>query len=274
MARSQTNSGVDLHLELSGPGLRAGLTDALREAVRSGRLAPGSRLPASRTLAADLGIARSTVTECYAELVAEGWLTAQQGSGTRVAERAAPRRTDRAGRAEPAPLPRTACCPARRTSRSFLAPSGSPRLAAFWQWHRRTPSATATRSAGSNCARHSPTICRGSAAWMPTRSGSSICSGFHHGLTLIARALKARGARAVAVEAYGLDLYRALLTDAGLRIPPLGVDEHGARIDELASLGGVGCRPVDACPSVPDRGRAVARNGERPRSTGHAPPAG
>src|SRR6195952_3586290 len=92
MARSQTNSGVDLHLELGGTRLRAGLTDALREAVRSGRLAPGTRLPASRTLATDLGIARSTVTECYAELVAEGLLTAQQGSGTRVAERAVPRR--------------------------------------------------------------------------------------------------------------------------------------------------------------------------------------
>ena len=67
-----------------------------------------------------------------------------------------------------------------------------------------------------------------------------ICSGFHHGLTLIARALKARGARAVAVEAYGLDLYRALLTDAGLSIPPLPVDEHGARTDDLAGLSGVG----------------------------------
>ena len=67
-----------------------------------------------------------------------------------------------------------------------------------------------------------------------------ICSGFHHGLTLTARALKARGPRAVAVEAYGLDLYRALLTDAGLRIPPLLVDEHGARTDDLASLTGVG----------------------------------
>ncbi|RST00691.1 GntR family transcriptional regulator, partial [Streptomyces sp. WAC05950] len=86
--------GADLHLDLSaGRGLRAGLTEALREAARSGRLAAGTRLPSSRTLAADLGIARNTVAEAYAELVAEGWLTARQGSGTRVAERARPRRT-------------------------------------------------------------------------------------------------------------------------------------------------------------------------------------
>src|SRR5580698_3749724 len=78
--------GLDLHLELSGPKLRAGLEDALREAVQTGRLAAGTRLPASRTLAADLGVARNTVADAYGQLVAEGWLTARQGSGTHVAE--------------------------------------------------------------------------------------------------------------------------------------------------------------------------------------------
>ncbi|MBO7938916.1 winged helix-turn-helix transcriptional regulator, partial [Streptomyces sp. S9] len=77
--------GVDLHLEPSGPGVRRGLTDALREAVRGGRLAPGTRLPSSRSLAADLALARNTVAAAYSDLVAEGWLTARQGSGTRVA---------------------------------------------------------------------------------------------------------------------------------------------------------------------------------------------
>ena len=95
--------GADLHLELRGPGLRAGLTHALREAVRTGRLVPGTRLPSSRALAADLGVARNTVADAYAELVAEGWLTAQQGSGTRVARRAEPRRVVPAVPAVPAP---------------------------------------------------------------------------------------------------------------------------------------------------------------------------
>ncbi|NEC23320.1 GntR family transcriptional regulator, partial [Streptomyces parvus] len=67
--------GSDLPLELSGTGnRRALLMDALREAVRSGRLAPGTRLPPYRSLAADLGLARNTVADAYAELVAEGWL--------------------------------------------------------------------------------------------------------------------------------------------------------------------------------------------------------
>ncbi|MBO8202517.1 PLP-dependent aminotransferase family protein [Streptomyces smyrnaeus] len=90
------DSGSDLHLDLapsSGPGAprpRAALLAALRDAVRTGRLAPGTRLPSSRTLAADLGLARNTVAGAYGELVAEGWLTARQGSGTRVADRAEP----------------------------------------------------------------------------------------------------------------------------------------------------------------------------------------
>src|ERR1700712_1667962 len=90
--------GSDLHLDLAGTRLRSGLMAALREAVRMGRLAPGTRLPSSRALAADLGVARNTVADAYAELVAEGWLTAQQGSGTRVATRAEPRRAEPAVR--------------------------------------------------------------------------------------------------------------------------------------------------------------------------------
>ena len=65
-------NGLDLHLDLSGTRVRAGLETALRDAVRSGRLPSGTRLPSSRTLAADLGIARNTVAEVYSQLVAEG----------------------------------------------------------------------------------------------------------------------------------------------------------------------------------------------------------
>uniref|UniRef100_UPI0023BA27E1 winged helix-turn-helix domain-containing protein n=1 Tax=Streptomyces sp. 5-6(2022) TaxID=2936510 RepID=UPI0023BA27E1 len=95
MADSWVNSakilGSDLHLELTRAGSRrTALMAALREAIRDGRLAPDTRLPPYRSLAADLGIARNTVADAYAELVAEGWLTARQGSGTRVAPRPAP----------------------------------------------------------------------------------------------------------------------------------------------------------------------------------------
>jgi GntR family transcriptional regulator/MocR family aminotransferase len=233
--------GTDLHLDLEGPGLRAGLTDALREAVRTGRLVPGTRLPSSRALAADLGIARNTVADSYAELVAEGWLTARQGSGTRVARRAEPRK------AAPAPPAR----PAQRRPTYVLLP-GSPDLAEFprTQWlkaARRALTAAPHEAFGYGDALGRVELRTALADYLARARGVYaeperivICSGFHHGLMLMAQALRARRVRAVAVESYGLGLYRALLTRAGLRIPPLYVDEHGARTDDLARLRGVG----------------------------------
>ncbi|HEV7708673.1 MAG TPA: PLP-dependent aminotransferase family protein [Asanoa sp.] len=235
-------TGVDLHLDLGGPRLREGLTDALRDAVRTKRLAPGTRLPSSRTLAADLGVARNTVANAYAELIAEGWLTAQQGSGTRVARRVEPRRT-----APAAVRPRLA---RQRPTYSLL--TGSPNLAQFprkqWLAAARRALTAAPHDAFALGEAHGRIELRTALADYLARSRGVfadaerivICSGFHHALGLMARTLKARRVRAVAIESYGLDIYRDQLSNAGLRIPPLYVDEHGARTEDLAGLPDVG----------------------------------
>jgi GntR family transcriptional regulator / MocR family aminotransferase len=111
-------SGVDLHVAVTPTRVRAGLEDALRDAVRTGRLAAGTRLPSSRQLAADLGLARNTVAEAYGQLVAEGWLVARQGSGTSV--------TGRASTVGERPRATTAVRPPRYDLRP-----GMPNLAAF-----------------------------------------------------------------------------------------------------------------------------------------------
>ena len=87
--------GTDLYLDLQpdpnaptrgrSAQLRSRLADELRSAIADGRLTPGMRLPPYRSLAADLGLARGTVSSVYSELIAEGWLTARQGAGTSVA---------------------------------------------------------------------------------------------------------------------------------------------------------------------------------------------
>jgi len=235
-------AGTDLHLELTGPGLRAGLMNALREAVRTGRLVPGTRLPSTRSLAADLGVARNTVADAYAELIAEGWLIAHQGSGTQVARRAEPR---------PAALAAARTRPTPRRPMYGLLP-GSPNLAEFprTQWltaARRALTAAPHDAFGYGDALGRLELRTVLADYLARARGVYaeperiiICSGFHHGLMLTAQALRARRIRAVAVESYGFDVYRDLLTSAGLLTPPIYVDESGARTSDLAQLNEVG----------------------------------
>jgi GntR family transcriptional regulator / MocR family aminotransferase len=63
------------------------LTAALRQSIAEGSLAAGARLPSTRALAAELGLARSTVVGVFEQLTAEGYIIARPGSGHRVPER-------------------------------------------------------------------------------------------------------------------------------------------------------------------------------------------
>ena len=58
----------------------------LQQAILSGQLASGTKLPSSRALASDLGMARNTVLHVYEQLLAEGYVESQSGSGTYVAD--------------------------------------------------------------------------------------------------------------------------------------------------------------------------------------------
>ena len=94
------------------------LADGIRAAVLAGRLRAGLRLPSTRALAADLGVARGTVVLAFDLLLAEGYLDARRGAGTFVAE-ALPesllRPTHPLARASPAG-PRTTSALARATA--------------------------------------------------------------------------------------------------------------------------------------------------------------
>ncbi len=81
-----TNFGVDLHVDTASGAQRASLENGLRTAVQTRRLVAGTRLPSTRTLAADLGVARGTVVAVYDQLVAEGYLVSRPGAGTMVAD--------------------------------------------------------------------------------------------------------------------------------------------------------------------------------------------
>lgn len=288
MVESWVNSaeriGADLHLELSGPGgRRAALTRALRDAVRSGRLVPGTRLPPYRSLAADLGVARNTVADAYAELVAEGWLTARQGAGTRVAERAEPLRpVERVARRTPRTPPR-ARGPRHDLRQGTPDASAFPRAAWLASYRRALQQAPNEvfgpgDPAGRVELREALTEYLARARGVRTEPGRIvICSGFAHALRLLFSHDTGRGRSGIeggsgsgnrgvlrgplAVEAYGLGFHRELLAAAGVRTVPLPLDEDGARVDRLARERAVLLTPAHQFPTGgplhPERRAAV-----------------
>lgn len=213
---------------------------ALRGAVRSGQLAPGTRLPPYRSLAADLGIARNTVADAYAELVAEGWLTARQGSGTRVAQQVAPVAPVRRQRTRP-----RASRPTYDLVQGQPDPSAFPR-GAWLASARRALTAAPHDAFGPGDPRGRAELREALAGYLARVRGVRtipgrivLCSGAAHALRLMSAVASGRSGR-WAVEAYGLPFHRGLLAEGGVRTVPLPVDEHGARVDELGAVGAVG----------------------------------
>ena len=76
---------MELHVVINGRKDLAGqLYSQLRSAIESGRLAAGTQLPPSRLLAEQLGISRKTISDTYAQLTYENFLTGVVGKGTYV----------------------------------------------------------------------------------------------------------------------------------------------------------------------------------------------
>ncbi|MEU0056960.1 PLP-dependent aminotransferase family protein [Streptomyces sp. NPDC006334] len=225
-------AGVDLHLEADlAEGRRAGLERALRDAVRDGRLAPGTRLPATRLLAAETGISRNTVKAAYDQLVAEGYLIARQGSGTRVA--ALPHRL-----AEPSGAAAHAGAP-----RFDLRP-GSPDVgtfpAAVWlRSLRRAISAAPSTAYDYGDPRGRAELRTALSEYLGRTRGVIapperivITSGAVQGLALLTRVL---GGGPVAMEDPGLPFHREVVRHNGGEVTAAPVDDLGVRTEELGA---------------------------------------
>ncbi|OBF26531.1 GntR family transcriptional regulator [Mycobacterium sp. ACS1612] len=246
-------AGLDLHLERHGRRVRDSVTHAIRDAIRSGRLVPGTRLPSSRALATDLGVGRNTVARAYAVLVTEGWLTSQHGSSTLVSERAA----DIVGS--------VATPPRRRSPRRLdhdLRP-GQPDLSSFprAEWSRAVKRALDVAPVdafgyadpfGRSELRHALAQYLARARGVRARPCTIVvCSGAAEGLRLVAGAMAERGISTVAVEEFGLPTQRATLNQAGIDCPPLPVDSAGADVkalDDMPDAGGVLLTPAHQFP--------------------------
>ncbi|HXE43700.1 MAG TPA: PLP-dependent aminotransferase family protein [Conexibacter sp.] len=214
--------------------LHAQLERQLREAIRAGRLAAGERVPATRTLAAELGVSRGVVVEAYAQLAAEGYLVTRRGAGTVVAAAARPTRPPR-----PTPYPRA-------VPEDFHP--GMPDLASFprgaWLRSLRAVLRDAPHQqlgyadpVGTPQLRETLARYLGRARGVAADGGRVVVtSGLTQGVALACRALRARGARRIAVEDPGFMVHRGVVAHCGLEVVPVPVDGDGLSTDALDAL--------------------------------------
>jgi GntR family transcriptional regulator/MocR family aminotransferase len=214
-------------------GLRAQVEDGLRAAIRDGRLVPGTSLPSSRILAADLGVTRGVVVAAYDQLIAEGYLVARPGSGTVVNAGA---RTDVPGDASAGP--------AAPVVADFTP--GLPDLDLFPRaaWLRATRTALHTmrrQDLGYTPAGGLTQLRQALADYLGRVRGVCaqpeqvvISQGFGHGFSLVAGALAEAGHDVVAVEDPGYAGPRQHLAFAGGSHEPIPVDAEGIDVEALA----------------------------------------
>jgi GntR family transcriptional regulator/MocR family aminotransferase len=231
--------------------LHSQLERKLRADIRAGRLLADTRLPASRTLSRELGVARGCVVEAYEQLVAEGFLTARGGSGTRVATIAQP------------PPPRRD--PARATPVAVDLRPGMPSLAHFpraaWlRATRRVFQRAPDAAFASYDARGAEALREALAGYLNRARGAAtepdsliVCTGATQGVALLARTLRRGGATRVAVEDPGYPVHRAVIAHAGLEPVPVPVDDQGisaTALREQATVDAVVVTPAHQYPTA------------------------
>ncbi|MFJ3801624.1 PLP-dependent aminotransferase family protein [Streptomyces sp. NPDC090088] len=216
--------------------LTAQIQGFIKSEIAAGGLHAGTRLPSSRRLADDLDVSRSVVVEAYGQLVAEGYLEAVQGAGTRVVGHLA------AESVVPA-LPGADRVPGVRWD---LRPGGGslpdfPRrdwLACYERALRSgAPSAHACPPlAGTDALRLELAQYLGRARGVRTTAERlAVVGGFAQGLGLLCGVLRRQGVGAIGVEDPGHPGQRRFLRECGVRPLPLPVDEAGLDVTALAA---------------------------------------
>ena len=236
MGREWTRGGPELLIALdraAGRSLGTQLQAWFREAIRSGRLECGERLPASRALAAQLGVSRGVVVDAYAQLESEGYLESTRGAGTVVAPTAA------AGGAVPAVAP-------ARPRWDVDFEYGVPDVRAFpmrdWVWAMGVASRRATAfDLGDELGSGSVELCQVLAGYLRRVRGAAVrpdavvvCAGFRYGLNLVLRALGTAGIADVALEDPGPVDHDEIARRAGMRVHRVPVDADGLDVAALA----------------------------------------
>jgi GntR family transcriptional regulator/MocR family aminotransferase len=225
-------------------GLAAQLYAQVREAIASGRLAAGDRLPPSRALAVDLGVSRFTVAEVYSRLAAEGYVAGRAGAGTVVTSMLAGEPVDGAVAAL---QPSGRVAGIRRFDRDpqqhtyFDLRPGTVDLSLFPTEAWRRSMNRALRAGGEHYGDPAGTyeLRQSLAHWIARSRGVTatadrviVTAGAQHAIDLLARVLTDPG-DTVAVEEPGYPPVVALLRNVGADVIGVPVDDEGLVVDAL-----------------------------------------
>ncbi|HEX3691362.1 MAG TPA: PLP-dependent aminotransferase family protein [Solirubrobacteraceae bacterium] len=254
MAGARTNSSPvsELAIDLNREGTEAmhhQIEASIRSRIRSGILPAGIALPASRALAATLGVSRGVVVEAYAQLVAEGYLTSRSGGYTQVATTPTPT-VGIPAVAPRMPEPDMSGAPWSGPARPAVDFGyGRGNLAAFpraaWlRSVRRVLTETADDRLGYLEGRGAVELRTALAAYLNRVRGTNadpetmiITNGYAQAVSLLMGVLAARGATTVAVEdPSASDDARPIAAALGLEVVSVPVGDDGVRVDAVAEL--------------------------------------
>jgi len=258
--------GLPFAPDLSGAAghLMGSLHQQLRGAILDGRLAAGATLPSSRALAAELGVARNTVTGAYDLLVAEGYITPRKGAKPVVADLHTRQRATPQVRSieDPrlAPFWRTPWMPSPSPprvlpERSFRLGVPDHRHFPHALWRKLTaqalqafakkpfsyPPSEGLPELRAAIAQH-VAFARAVAC---TADDVIVTSGAQQAIDLLARMLITPGETRVAVEEPGYPPVRATFAAAGAVLVPTRVDDEGLCVECLPP----GVRVISVTPS-------------------------
>ena len=221
------------------------LYEQLRDAIAEGRLAPGERLPATRGVAVDLGLSRSTVTEAYGRLTAEGYVEGRSGGGTVVSSLPLRPLRPPTSRAALVPTNRAAGIaqygrvPAATAAFDLRPGSIDPTLFPASTWRSCMVRAMAAPPGRYGDPAGMSELRATVANWVARSRGVSanvdeviITSGAGHAIDLVARVLTDPGA-VVAVEDPGYPPVVEVFRIQGLRVVGVPVDDEGIVVDAL-----------------------------------------
>lgn len=239
---------LSFELDSSATGtLQMQLVGEISASITSGRLAPGTRLPGSRSLSRQLGVSRNTVLQAFSALEAEGFVETREGAGTFVSEYWPEPASFESGSAKTAEDPVTLETPANDNASppitcDFQLEAVDPDLFPTATWRRlmmRRMQSSDFNLSKVGDPRGVSDLRKAIARFLGASRGMTIdpdqiliVSSIQQATNVIGQMFVSPGSPVI-VERPGCSLIAPIYARAGAKIIPVATDQDGMRVDLL-----------------------------------------